>query len=155
MNITYRRLQKTDVEELMPLVQQLGYKPSLDYLSAKVALYQDEQNKAWVAQIDNDLVGVIAIHFYDVFHINERYARIVTLVIKENYRRHGIGRKLIELAEAEACASDCSALEVTSNLRRFKHGTHDFYTQMGYTNQGDAETRYLRKFLKGKTVPVV
>lgn len=155
MHIQYRRLQTSDSVGLMPLVKQLGYQPSLDYLAAKVALYQDEQNKGWVALSHEVLIGVIAIHYYDVFHVNEKHARIVSLVINDAYRRQGLGRKLIELAEDDAKALDCTTIEVTSNLRRFKHGTHEFYDSLGYKNEGDAETRYLRKFLKEKALPVV
>lgn len=155
MEIVYRRLVPSDVQGLMPLVQQLGYKPSLDYLSAKIALYQDEQNKAWVAQSGSDLVGIIAIHYYDLFHVNEKYARIVSLVTRDNYRRQGIGRKLLELAEQDARSLECTALEVTSNLRRFKYGTYEFYDNMGYKDHGHPQTRYLRKFLKEKVLSTI
>lgn len=155
MTITLRRISLCDVEALLPLVEQLGYPTSPENLTARIALYQMSTNDiAWVAAKGDEIIGSVALHIYDLFHSTERYARIVSMIVKETYRRQGIGKLLIQKAESYAKKVNCSTLELSSSLKRFKHGAHAFYESLGYTNDGEYETLYLRKFLRPKEGPL-
>jgi N-acetylglutamate synthase-like GNAT family acetyltransferase len=154
MTLQIRRVTLCDVPEIAPLIAQMGYPISEEELTARVALYQLGQNNiAWVALNEESIVGCVALHIYDLFHCAERYSRIVSLVVKDTYRRAGIGKKLIEHAEKYAINHNCSTLELSSSLKRLKTGTHAFYDALGYKNEGETESRYLRKFLRPKVGP--
>jgi GNAT superfamily N-acetyltransferase len=154
--IKIRKVTIEDVKPLMPLIAQLGYPTTEESLIARIALYQlGFSDIAWVALSDDKVIGCIAMHLYDLFHSTERYARIVSLIIDEPFRRHGIGRSLIARAEKYAIKKNCAVLELSSSLKRYKHGSLDFYTSMGYTNDGEFEAHYLRKFLKPKEGPML
>jgi len=154
MKIKIRKVALCDVKSLLPLISQLGYPIKEEDLIARIALYQHSINDyAWVALDEEEIIGCVALHLFDFFHSTERYARIVSLVIKDPYRGKGVGSRLIARAERFAKEKGCSTLEVTSSLKRAKLGVHTFYAHRGYANEGVAETRYLRKFLKPKEGP--
>lgn len=155
MKIKIRKVALCDVKALLPLISQLGYPISEEQLIARLALYQGYNDAAWVALLDDKMIGTIAVHVYDLFHCTERYARIVSLVVDLPYRRLGIGKQLLDYAERYAMEKGCSALELTSSLKRLKYGSHDFYDSHGYQNHGEYESRYFRKFLKPKEGPYV
>ncbi len=155
MKIKIRKVALCDVKTLLPLISQLGYPISEEQLIARLALYQGYNDAAWVALLDDKMIGTIAVHVYDLFHCTERYARIVSLVVDLPYRRLGIGKQLLSYAERYALEKGCSALELTSSLKRLKYGSHDFYDSHGYQNDGEYESRYFRKFLKPKEGPYV
>lgn len=150
-----RTVMLSDAKFLLPLIAQLGYAIPEESLIARIALYQLGLNDiAWVVTTqEGGIIGCIAVHLYDLFHCNERYARIVSIAVKEEYRRQGVGNLLIKHAEKYAQKKHCIALELTSSLKREKMGVHSFYENLGYHNEGEYKTAYFRKFLKPKTGP--
>jgi len=155
MKIKIRKVTLCDVKALLPLISQLGYPITEEQLIARLALYQGYNDAAWVAMLDDKMIGAVAVHVYDLFHCTERYARIISLVVDKPYRRMGIGKQLLNYAERYAVDKDCAVLELTSSLKRLKYGSHDFYDSHGYKNDGEYESRYFRKFLKPKEGPYV
>ncbi len=157
MNIKIRKVAMSDVKCLSPLITQLGYPTTEENLIARIALYQhSDTDRAWIALDDaQNIVGCIAVHCYDLFHSTERYGRIVSLVVQQSLRRMGIGRRLIARAEYYASQKNCSALELSCSLKRTKLGSQDFYDSLGYKNDGEYETSYLRKYLKLKEGPLL
>ncbi|HRE31715.1 MAG TPA: GNAT family N-acetyltransferase [Candidatus Berkiella sp.] len=155
MKIKIRKVILCDVKALLPLISQLGYPITEEQLIARLALYQGYNDAAWVALVDEKPIGVIAVHIYDLFHCTERYSRIVTIVVDAPYRRLGVGKQLLAYAERHAKEKGCTALELTSSLKRLKFGAYDFYGSYGYNNNGEFESRYFRKFLKQKEGPVI
>lgn len=154
--IKIRRVTMADARALVPLVNQLGYPTTEENLIARIAHYQHSQNDlAWIAVQDDEIVGCIALHLYDLFHSTERYARIVSLIVRDTHRRNGIGKRLLHKAERYAFSRHCSMLELSSSLKRIKLGTHHFYEAQGYKNEGEYETNYLRKFLRPKEGPLL
>lgn len=155
MKIKIRKVALCDVKALLPLMAQLGYPITQEQLIARLALYQGYNDAAWVGLNEDKIIGAIAVHVYDLFHCTERYAKIVSLVVDEPFRRLGVGKQLLDHAERYAREKDCGVLELTSSLKRLKYGSHDFYDSHGYKNDGEYESRYFRKFLKPKEGPHV
>jgi ribosomal protein S18 acetylase RimI-like enzyme len=62
-------------------------------------------------------------------------------VVAKDFRNKYIGRRLMDMAEVYARASDCVQVEVTSNARRAD--AHLFYDRLGYTE----ESRIFKKDL--------
>ena len=101
-----------DARALLPLVNQLGYPTTEENLIARIALYQQSPfDRSWIAIQNEQIIGCIALHLYDLFHSTERYARIVSLIVRDTHRRQGIGKKLIARAERYALRKNCSSLE--------------------------------------------
>jgi GNAT superfamily N-acetyltransferase len=154
--IKIRKITMGDARDLLPLVNQLGYPTTEENLIARIALYQQSMfDRAWVAIENGHVMGFIALHVYDLFHSTERYARIVSLIVRDTHRRQGIGRRLILKAERYASTQNCSSLELSSSHKRIKQGTDHFYEALGYKNEGEYASNYLRKFLRPKEGPLL
>jgi GNAT superfamily N-acetyltransferase len=58
-------------------------------------------------------------------------ADIEGLVVEDEYRGNGIGRLLVEAAEAWARRRNCTSMRLVSNVVRER--AHEFYKRLGYS----------------------
>lgn len=63
---------------------------------------------------------------------SDPHAEIGGLVVDERHRDAGIGRLLLEQAEAWARAKGCGTIRLRSNIIRKE--AHQFYLNVGYSN---------------------
>ena len=83
-----------------------------------------------IAILDGKIVGHLA------YRINERHGGVLyidELVIKEEYRKHGIGRSLMEEAKKIALDNNCSRIEF--NCWVFNDNALAVYDHMGFEKQ--------------------
>jgi len=69
------------------------------------------------------------------------------LVVDEQYRGQGIGKKLMLFVEAFAEQFSPVIIDLTSGARRAADGSHEFYKNLGYANEGPKAKLYFRKML--------
>lgn len=82
---------------------------------------------------DNSLVGC-AFTEYQKDYIRNNFVIYVTYVaVDENYRKHGIGRKIFGYIEEMCRSFKCSAIELTS--ADFRTDAHAFYDALGFTKK--------------------
>ncbi|MET9310723.1 GNAT family N-acetyltransferase [Kribbella sp. NPDC003505] len=126
------------------LLEELGYpQPDPAVTAARLRAWADDPaGAAYVAEADNRLLGVIAVHVIPFFEREGTWARIVALVVSSRARRHGVGTLLLEAAESFAASRGCLRLEVTSSNHRAP--AHTFYQSHGYTDQSTTSSRFLR-----------
>ncbi|MGQ3890090.1 GNAT family N-acetyltransferase [Legionella sp. CNM-1927-20] len=142
-----RDAQVNDAGTIANLMQQLGYPILIDSIIERLKIYNSNPLYfSFIAELDNKVIGSISIIVSDYFHREGRFARIVSLVIDQNYRRKGIGKKLISYAENTVKKLNCNFIEVTSGVHRKEIGTHDFYSSCGYKDAIDVK-RYFTKDL--------
>lgn len=129
---TIRAARLSDAGEIAQLTTQLGYDlteaDAADRLS-RLLLRDDQQ--FFVADVDGRAVGwahVVVAEYIDA----EPFALIGGLVVDRNHRRLGIGRALMDRAEAWATERGCSIVRLTSSATRT--AAHRFYEGLGYTN---------------------
>jgi GNAT superfamily N-acetyltransferase len=131
-------------DAIHPLLEELGY-PQHDPAATTARLRTWINNPAgevYVAEADQQLVGVIAVHLIPFFEREGTWARIVALVVSSQARRQGVGTHLLKAAENFATTHDCLRIEVTSANHRSP--AHTFYESHGYTNQAETSSRFLR-----------
>lgn len=75
------------------------------------------------------VIGWIHVHLCHLLE-EERQAEIGGLVVDEEHRGSGAGRRLARRAEAWARGMKCRALRLRTNVIRRR--THRFYEQIGY-----------------------
>ncbi|HEY8935384.1 MAG TPA: GNAT family N-acetyltransferase [Cyclobacteriaceae bacterium] len=132
-----------DVMSLKELVAQLGYTSlNAEEILVKMKLYQKENYKLLVAEVDSNVVGFIALHWFDIFHSAGKIGRITAFCVEEQFRSQGIGQLLLVEAEKVFRNEGCTKMEVTSNKKRLR--THEFYAMQGY----DEESKRFSKYLK-------
>lgn len=146
-----RRANFEDLSILQELTHQLGYKIDLSVLSENMKAYLEEEDcSLLVAMIGKDVVGYIALDAAQTFHRKGKHMRVVSLVVKKEQRKRGIGRLLLQAGEEWAKKMGCWVIELTSSHQRQKEGTHDFYQKEGYLKEASA---YFSKLLPSNDSP--
>ena len=130
-----------DAPELARLFTQLEHPASASDLEARWGPWSAAGNSALVAaRADGTLAGVAVLHTMWVLHRAQPLGRITALVVDECERGTGVGRTLVEAAEAQFTGAGCGLLEITSNVALVK--AHAFYERIGYER---IETLYQRR----------
>jgi GNAT superfamily N-acetyltransferase len=126
-----RPARKRDAERIALLAGQLGYPSStVQVLQRLDRIKGNNQHAVFVAESkDGRVVGWL--HVF-VGHLVESdpYAEIGGLVVDELHRSAGIGRLLLQRAEAWAHAKGCQTVRLRSNIIRKE--AHEFYLKRGY-----------------------
>jgi GNAT superfamily N-acetyltransferase len=136
-----------DAPQLVPLLSQLGYSYSEEEVSKRITLYRQSPFSLMVASYEEQIIGCVAISFIHGVVAEEKRCRIEALIVESAWRRHGLGRLLMNAAQEKAAAAGCTLIELTSGVHRKKTGSHQFYHSLGYINEGAEEKIYLKKKL--------
>lgn len=129
-----------DAPALAPLLGELGYPAAIDALASRLRrmLGRDDQ-RVLVAEREGAAIGLLALHVFPVLAYDRDLAMIMALVVTESARGLGVGRALIERAEAIGKSLGASRLMVTTHVRRAD--AHAFYERLGFEFTG---RRYVR-----------
>ncbi len=76
-------------------------------------------------------LGLVALHWASMLHLEPPAARIMASVVTEKVSRQGSGRRLINRAIDTARATGCGSIELTTATRRTN--AHAFYRTVGFT----------------------
>jgi GNAT superfamily N-acetyltransferase len=138
--ITVRAATTADAGRLAALLTDEGYPAGETDLVARIERFSTPDSHVLVAEAAGEVVGFIAFHLVPRFETDERFARIVALVVEPGVRERGVGKRL--MADAERIAKDAGAafLEVTSGHHRPE--ARKLFESLGY-DAGVAA--YLRK----------
>jgi GNAT superfamily N-acetyltransferase len=123
---------ESDAPAIAELTAQLGYDVSADDVAARLARILSRDNERFfVAVADNRVCGWVHAVVADYVDV-EAFVLIGGLVVDRTRRRQGIGRALLNHAEAWAREQGCSLVRLTSSSTRTK--AHRFYEELGYSN---------------------
>jgi len=132
-NITpvFRLARAEDAFAVADLLTTLGY-PSLAIQAERriLACTNADGTAVFVAEVGGRVIGVLSFHCIPLFHVDGFLGRITSLVVAPEYRKLGVGRPLVSVAEEFARAHSCSRIEVTSSEHRTD--AHAFYEQLGF-----------------------
>ena len=142
-----RHATMQDAGALRNLLAQMGsnYERSVDDITNRLSAFERSEDQLLVAEVDNQLVGVIAFGCYQQFRLQGCCCHIDTLVIDAPSRGKGIGKQLMLKAEAYAREHGATEIETTSANHRILDGTHAFYKSLGYKNHIDIDCAYFAK----------
>ncbi|MES2151773.1 MAG: GNAT family N-acetyltransferase [Pseudomonadota bacterium] len=126
-----RQASVDDAPELARLLTLLGHPASASDLVARWSPWSAAGNSALVApRGDGTLAGLAVLHSMWVLHRAQPLGRITALVVDQEQRGRGLGRRLVEAAEAHFTGAGCGMLEITSNFALVE--AHAFYERIGY-----------------------
>lgn len=139
-----RSVCSNDAEAINELIGQPGYpQDGREAAAARLQAWDDAAaGAAYLAETDDETLGIIAVYVCPFFEHEGAWARITALVVSDRARGRGIGSRLVEAAEAFAASHGCSRMEVTSHDGRTD--AHRFYERYGYTIQTGISSRFLR-----------
>ena len=131
MDIELRTISIADANQVQLLSKQLGYELGLDATAEQInAILSSENDFAVVALIENKVVGWI--HVFKATRLETKpFAEIGGLVVDENFRSKGIGRKLVEATRQWCLQKHINDLRVRSNVKRIQ--AHQFYSSTGFS----------------------
>jgi GNAT superfamily N-acetyltransferase len=146
--IIVRRANKKDIESLLPFMTQLGYPTNLDMFKKRFDSFLNLDGYGiGLACLKDQIIGLAAWSKSTIFVIDKIRIHIEALVVNEHYRGQGIGKKLIDFIEDFAKQFSPVVIDLTSGVRRAKDGSHEFYKNLGYQNEGHMAKLYFRKEL--------
>jgi GNAT superfamily N-acetyltransferase len=121
-----------DAHDVARLTGQLGYETSPAEAVARLTrILAKWDQRVLIAEADGRAVGWLHAAIAEFIEA-EPFAVIAGLVVDRDYRRQGIGRLLIEAAEAWARERGCSLIRLWSSVAR--SDAHRFYERLGYAN---------------------
>ena len=113
----------------------LGYPSSPEAVSERLRVIGTYPDLAsWVAESDGVLLGFVGACTAPAFELNGLYGRILALVVDPTAQGLGVGRALVEVAEAWMAARGARDVFVHSGNHRTE--AHAFYRRMGYESTG-------------------
>ena len=131
MTVTIRDAAPADVQAIVDLLEQFGHPISPETTRHQLALLAGTgRDRVLVAESDGVVLGVLSLHWTPLLHRDRPLGRVTALVVEEAARGQGVGGRLVAEAERVLRVAGCSAVEVTSNVRRAE--AHDFYRGLGY-----------------------
>ena len=137
-----RSAEISDASKIADLLGELGYDASPALVISKITVLADSRNdRVLVAEKDGIIAGVISLHVTELFHAAGKIGRITSLVIASDTRGEGIGKLLIDVADAFFMSNGCVRAEVTSGDHRLE--AHAFYEARGYMPD---ERRFMKRY---------
>ena len=124
-----REATEDDAAAVAELLDQLGYPMSVEEARSRLGRDGD---RVLLAESTGDAVGLLALAVQLPIARARPLARITAMVVRDSKRRHGVGRRLMERAEALARAAGCEGIELTSAIRPEREDGHRFYESLGY-----------------------
>jgi predicted N-acetyltransferase YhbS len=130
--ITIRSARVSDAKAINILTKQLGYDTESNAVAARLSrLLARRDQQFLVAAHGGRAVGWI--HMIVAEYVEaDAFVVIGGLVVDREYRKQGIGRRLVAHAEEWAVANGCSFVRLSSSMKRTE--AHAFYERVGYTN---------------------
>lgn len=125
-----RDAKPSDAARLAELIRELGHDIDEKQVGKNLAALKKTGETPLVAALDKQIVGMCGIGRRVVISRPAPLGRITSLMVTEEAQGHGLGRMLVEAAEAWMRKEGCQLVEVTSNDRRAE--AHAFYRHLGY-----------------------
>ena len=134
--VRIRDAAAADAGRLAPLLVVLGYPADPDTIAARLAwlLTVDVTARVLVAEVEGSVRGFATLHATPTLHRPAIVGRITALAVDDSARQLGVGRRLVEAAEAHFLGLGAGRIEVTSGATHAP--AYDFYRHLGYENAG-------------------
>ncbi|MFZ1786886.1 MAG: GNAT family N-acetyltransferase [Saprospiraceae bacterium] len=89
----------------------------------------------YVYERGQKVVGLLGFRIRENIEENSRFGEISLVVVDPLYRKHGIGKELMDFAEKLADKFDCIGTWLVSGFGR-EEKAHPFYKSLGYQTTG-------------------
>ena len=158
MPMSIREATADDIADLATLLVEVNdlHASALPHIYRRVAaddqtasflrsLLEEEETRLLVAEEAGQLVGYVALRLSQApntpVHVPRRWVIIDAVVVREAFRRRGIGEALMEHAHAWAVEQDIGEVEL--EVAEFNAAAIALYQKLGYTTVSRRMTRAL------------
>jgi ribosomal protein S18 acetylase RimI-like enzyme len=119
-----------DGQAVAALLDGLGFPLSADAAAERISSLSRAGEPVLVAKLGEEIVGALTWHVTAVLHRPLPVGRITMLIVAASARKKGVGRALVEAAQARLSQRGCGLIEVTSNTKL--RAAHAFYERLGF-----------------------
>lgn len=146
-NFRIRNARLTDAPVLAALMCELGYETTNAEMRQRLkSILRDARLRTFVAEIDNQVWGMIGTLTHASPEHNDPSGKIIALVVSTKKRRSGVGRALIAAAEKDLAQRRVARVTLTTRFTRKE--AHRFYEALGYERNG---WRFVKQLLAGNS----
>jgi GNAT superfamily N-acetyltransferase len=144
-----RLAEASDIEALMPLVREFYEYERLQLNEtryaelARMLVAKPDMGRMLVVEESGALVGYAVIGFGFSLEFGGRDALLDEFYLREAFRGHGIGTKVVEVVEDLCRAQGISAIHLEAD--HFNARVHEYYKRMGFR---DHERHLMTKWLR-------
>ena len=129
--MTIRKMTVADAKAVGELSGQLGYPMPESLVLERIASVVDrDEHAAFVAVIDDGVVGWIHVYVSHIIESPNAYVEIGGLVVEEKFRGQGVGKALVSAGENWTLLSGFDDIRLRSASKRTE--AHAFYEKLGY-----------------------
>ncbi len=157
IEIKIRKADADDAKDIEPLYLELmnlhaANLPNIFMSETKVDLEEIRNDICgfdyfYVVTSNNKVIGYMKGRYKNIeesLFVKERNMIMLTdLIIKEEYRNHGIGKKMLDFIEEEARLKNISSIEIP--LYSFNDKAKGFYSKNGYNPYVERELKVITK----------
>jgi GNAT superfamily N-acetyltransferase len=129
MKMFVRTAKDADAAAIADLISQLGYELTIDGARQRMSAIRNTNDALFMAEVDARVVGLIQVSRMEALEHDPR-AEIRALIVDEKQRGSGVGKALVDKAEAWAKERSLTMVRVRSNIKRER--TRLFYERNGY-----------------------
>ncbi|MFD2568355.1 GNAT family N-acetyltransferase [Pseudotenacibaculum haliotis] len=130
MNIHIESIQPTDILQVIPLIRKINHKTPLDLLESRMKEMIELPHYECIGMyLDGKLIGISGL-WYSTRHYIGKTVEPDHVVIDENYRNQGLGKKFFDWIHDYTQSKGCEAIELNTYVENRK--SHKFYYNEGY-----------------------
>ena len=125
-----RDAKPADAPRLAELIGELGHEVEAKVVRKNLGSLGKANETPIVATLGKEIVGLCGIHRMLALHRDHLVGRVNILIVTKAAQGRGIGRMLLEEAEARLKKLGCGRIEITVGEER--HAAQAFYRHLGY-----------------------
>jgi ribosomal protein S18 acetylase RimI-like enzyme len=118
-----------DGAAIAALVTELGFPNGEKEITKRLPALRKAGEPPLIAE-ESEVIGCLTWHVTPALHRPRPVGRVTMMVVTKKARGRGVGKALLEEAEARLRAAGCGLVEVTSNIEL--GGAHEFYRRRGF-----------------------
>lgn len=133
MELIIRNVLPGDFDQVFELLKQLWSYKELDYVGMKKMFdhnFQSPEHFYIVALDGSRIVGFCSLTVKHNLWMQDFLGNVDEMIVDENYRVKGIGKKLMERITQIAIENKCKRIELESSFNREQ--AHEFYEELGF-----------------------
>jgi len=137
---TLRRAEPGDADRIATLFTDEGYPSGPSDIVERLKRFSSAESQVIVADHGGEVLGFIALHAVPRFEHDDRFVRVLAVVVDAGARERGVGHRL--MAEAETFGRERGAAFVEITAGRHHPEARQLYESLGFDG---SVTAYLRK----------
>ncbi len=132
-SIILRKLTENDYVEFYPLINEFRHTEFTENDFKNTLQYINNFGEIWVAEYNGELIGTATVIFEKKFIFNlATLAHIEDVCVKKDYRRMGLGKKLVQKLIERAKETKCYKITLDCSDENM-----NFYKACGFSKRGN------------------